>query len=245
MTRALYVPILLIVIQALNRLISSRNVGIDMKIALFAFTASLLLSACTTQHKINVEEMKFSGYLTHYEKLKPLADNTAMRWLDSDLKRYRKIYIEPINLLPGFNVSEQVSTAEATKMAQYLNQGFNDRLSKIGRLATAPGDNVLTIRPAITAITSETEELSAYQYVLPVAIARTMIKSATDRRDAIAAIYLEAQLFDGKTNYLKGEVLRKGISEQSDNKEVTQEDVKALLDSWLDFFEQQLNEIYG
>lgn len=216
-----------------------------MKIALFAVAASLLLSACTTQHKIDVEEMKFSGYLSHYEKLQPLKDETAMRWLSNDLQQYSKIYVAPVNLLPGFNVSEQVSTEEAHKIAEYLNNGFRDRLSKIGRLATAPGANVLTIKPAITAITSENEDLQAYQYVLPIAIARTMIKTATDRRDAITAIYLEAQLFDGITNSLKGEVLRKGISEQSDNKEITQKDVNELLDSWLDFFEQQLKVIYG
>ncbi len=216
-----------------------------MKIALFAVAASLLLSACTTQHKIDVEEMKFSGYLSHYEKLQPLEDETAMRWLSNDLQQYSKIYVAPVNLLPGFNVSEQVSTEEAHKIAEYLNNGFRDRLSKIGRLATAPGANVLTIKPAITAITSENEDLQAYQYVLPIAIARTMIKTATDRRDAITAIYLEAQLFDGITNSLKGEVLRKGISEQSDNKEITQKDVNELLNSWLDFFEQQLKVIYG
>mgnify|MGYP000005103428 CR=1 FL=1 len=216
-----------------------------MKIALFAVAASLLLSACTTQHKIDVEEMKFSGYLSHYEKLLPLEDKTAMRWLSNDLQQYSKIYVTPVNLLPGFNVSEQVSTEEAHKIAEYLNNGFRDRLSKIGRLATAPGPNVLTIKPAITAITSENEALQAYQYVLPIAIARTMIKTATDRRDAITAIYLEAQLFDGITNSLKGEVLRKGISEQSDNKEITQKDVNELLDNWLDFFEQQLKVIYG
>ncbi len=216
-----------------------------MKIALFAVAASLLLSACTTQHKIDVEEMKFSGYLSHYEKLQPLEDKTAMRWLSNDLQQYSKIYVAPVNLLPGFNVSEQVSTEEAHKIAEYLNNGFRDRLSKIGRLATAPGPNVLTIKPAITAITSENEELLAYQYVLPIAIARTMIKTATDRRDAITAIYLEAQLFDGITNSLKGEVLRKGISEQSNNKEITQKDVNELLDNWLDFFEQQLKVIYG
>lgn len=216
-----------------------------MKIALFAVAASLLLSACTTQHKIDVEEMKFSGYLSHYEKLQPLEDETAMRWLSNDLQQYSKIYVAPVNLLPGFNVSEQVSTEEAHKIAEYLNNGFRDRLSKIGRLATAPGANVLSIKPAITAITSENEDLQAYQYVLPIAIARTMIKTATDRRDAITAIYLEAQLFDGVTSSLKGEVLRKGISEQSDNKKITQKDVNELLNSWLDFFEQQLKVIYG
>jgi hypothetical protein len=216
-----------------------------MKIALFAVIASLLLSACTTQHKIAVEEMKFSGYLNHYEKLKPLEDETAMRWLAGDLKQYDKIYVAPIKLLPGFNASEQVTNEEADKIAEYLNQGFRDKLSKIGRLASAPGPNVLIIKPAITAITSKTEALQAYQYVLPVAIARTLIKSATDRRDAIVAIYLEAQLFDGDTNTLKGEVLRKGISEQSDNKEVTQKDVNELLDNWLNFFDQQLKVIYG
>ena len=184
-----------------------------MKIALFAVAASLLLSACTTQHKIDVEEMKFSGYLSHYEKLQPLKGETAMRWLSNDLQQYSKIYVAPVNLLPGFNVSEQVSTEEAHKIAEYLNNGFRDRLSKIGRLATAPGANVLSIKPAITAITSENEDLQTYQYVLPIAIARTMIKTATDRRDAITAIYLEAQLFDGVTSSLKGEVLRKGISE--------------------------------
>ncbi len=216
-----------------------------MKITLFFIAVSLLLSACTTQHKIDVEEMKFSGYLNHYEKLKSLEDETAMRWLSGGLKQYSKIYMEPVKLLPGFNVSEQISTEEANNIAEYLNQGFRDRLSKIGRLATATGPNILTIKPAITAITSENEALQAYQYVLPIAIARTMIKSATDRRDAITAIYLEAQLFDGSTNSLKGEVLRKGVSEQSNNKEVTQKDVNDLLDQWLEFFAQQLNVIYG
>lgn len=216
-----------------------------MKIALFAVAVSLLLSACTTQHKLAVEEMKFSGYLSHYEKLQPLEDETAMHWLSGDLKQYDKIYMAPIELLPGFNVNEQVNTEEANKIAEYLNNGFSDRLSKIGRLAIAPGPGVLTIKPAITAITSETEDLKAYQYVLPIAIARTLIKSATDRRDAVAAIYLEAQLFDGDTKTLKGEVLRKDISDQSDNEEITQEDVNDLLDDWLEFFEQQVTNIYS
>lgn len=214
-----------------------------MKVALFSIAASLLLSACTTQHKLVVEEMKLSGYLSHYEKLQPLEDETAMRWLSGDLKQYDKIYMAPIELLPGFNVNEQVNTEQAKKITEYLNNGFSDRLSKIGRLATAPGPGVLTIKPAITAITSETEQLKAHQYVLPIAIARTLIKSATDRRDAVAAIYLEAQLFDGD-NILKGEVLRKGISGQSDNEEITQEDVNGLLDDWLEFFQQQVTSIY-
>ena len=73
-----------------------------MKIALFAVAVSLLLSACTTQHKLAVEEMKFSGYLSHYEKLQPLEDETAMHWLSGDLKQYDKIYMAPIEVIAWF-----------------------------------------------------------------------------------------------------------------------------------------------
>jgi hypothetical protein len=81
------------------------------------------------------------------------------------------------------------------------------------------------------------------QYVLPAALARVLLQEATSRRPAVVAVYLEAKNFASVTGELEGEVLRKGIDKQSDNDEITQEDVEALLDDWLEFYDTGLQRM--
>ncbi|KEQ12137.1 DUF3313 domain-containing protein [Endozoicomonas numazuensis] len=207
--------------------------------------SALLLTACSTQQKIDTEEQPYSGYLEHYEKLTPIDDDTAMRWVSGDLKKYKKVYVEPIKLFPNYNATNDAQREVATKVADYLNNGFKEGLKKRGMLAEKPGPGVLVIQPAITGIVSEMKDLKPRQFVLPVAVARTLIKTATDRLDYIVALYMEVQLRDGGTGKLEGEVLRKGINKQSDNDEVTKEDVKAVLDDWLEFYNRGLDMIIG
>lgn len=133
----------------------------------------------------------------------------------------------------------------ATKVAEYLNNGFKESLKQRGMLAEKPGPGVLVIQPAITGIVSEMQDLKARQFVLPIAVARTLFKTATDQLDYIVALYLEVQLRDGETGELKGEVLRKGINKQSDNDQVTKEDVKAVLDDWLESYNLGLDSMIG
>jgi hypothetical protein len=209
--------------------------------ALLLVVVAALLSACSTQQKIDPEEQPYSGYLKHYDRLKSLDGETAMRWVSGDLKQYKKVYVEPVELFPNFDATNDAQKEVATKVADYLNNGFRQGLKERGMLADKPGPGVLVIKPAITGIVSEMKDLKPRQFVLPVAVARTLIKTATDRLDYIAALYLEIQLIDGGTGKLEGEVLRKGIDKQSDNDEITKEDVKAVLDDWLEFYNNGLD----
>lgn len=209
----------------------------------FVLISALLLTACSTQQKIDTEEQPFSGYLENYEKLTPFDDETAMRWVSADLKKYKKIYVEPVKLFPNYNATNDAQRQVANKVADYLNNGFKEGLKQRGMLAEKPGPGVLVIQPAITGIISEMKDLKPRQFVLPVAVARTLIKTATDRLDYMVALYLEVQLRDGETDRLEGEVLRKGINKQSHNDKVTKEDVKAVLDDWLDFYSRGLDKL--
>ncbi|WP_062269833.1 DUF3313 domain-containing protein [Endozoicomonas arenosclerae] len=211
----------------------------------FIALTALLLTACSTQQKIDTEEQPYSGYLEHYEKLTAFDDDTAMRWVSGDLKKYKKVYVEPVQLFPNYNATNDAQKEVATKVADYLNNGFKEGLRKRGMLADKPGPGVLVIQPAITGIVSEMKDLRPRQFVLPVAVARTLIKTATDRLDYIVALYLEVQMRDGGTGKLEGEILRKGIDKQSDNDEITREDVKAVLDDWLEFYNHGLDVMTG
>ncbi|WP_252179427.1 DUF3313 domain-containing protein [Endozoicomonas sp. 4G] len=207
--------------------------------------SALLLTACSSQQKIDTEEQPFSGHLENYERLTSFDDDTAMRWVSGDLKNYKKIYVEPVNLFPNYNATNDARHEVATKVAEYLNNGFKESLKQRGMLAEKPGPGVLVIQPAITGIVSEMQDLKARQFVLPIAVARTLFKTATDQLDYIVALYLEVQLRDGETGELKGEVLRKGINKQSDNDQVTKEDVKAVLDDWLESYNLGLDSMIG
>ena len=215
----------------------------DRLTKLFAASATVfLLSACSSQHKIESEPTAYSGYLEHYEKMVRLDSDRAMRWVSGDLKKYQKVYVEPVKLFPKYLSKDDHGEKElATQVANYLNTGFQRALKERGLLAEQPGPGVLVIQPAITGIVSEMKDLKPRQFVLPVAVARTLIKTATDRLDYVVALYFEAQLRDGQTGELKGEILRKGIDKQSDNDQATKEDVKAVLDDWLEFYSSGLD----
>ena len=214
--------------------------------ALLFLIIAVLLAACSSQQKIDPEEQPFSGYLDNYERLAPFDNDTAMRWTSGNLKGYGKVYVEPVKLFPNHSADYDDAHKETgTKVAEYLNNGFREGLRKRGMLAEQPGPGVLVIQPAITGIISEMKDLKPRQFVLPVAVARTLIKTTTDRLDYIVALYLEIQLRDGQTGRLEGEILRKGINKQSDNDEVTKEDVKAVLDDWLEFYDRGLERMTG
>lgn len=217
----------------------------SLRVALFATLSALFLAGCSTQQKIDHEEHAYSGYLKHYERMEPFDGDKAMRWVSGDLKKYDKVYVEPVELFPNFKAQNDAGKELAKRIADYLNNGFREGLAKRGKLADAPGPGVLVLKPAITGIVSETKDLKPRQYVLPVAIARTLIQTATDRRPAVVALYLEVSMEDGKTGKLEGEVLRKGLEKQSDNDKVTKDDVKALLDDWLEFYNEGLDKMFG
>ncbi len=200
-----------------------------------------LLSACTTQHF--VEEEDYSGYLEHYDRMESLDFMKASRWLSEDINNYEYIMLDDIEVFPMMTLDQEQHRNTANQVADYLNKGLREATRKHGILASTPGSGTLRISPAITGIVSETQDLRPRQLVLPVAIARTLIQTATDRRPRVVKVFLEVKLVDSQTGELKGEILRKGIDSQSDKEEVTMEDVKALLDDWLEIYEEEISKL--
>ncbi|OZG71563.1 hypothetical protein BTA51_19970 [Hahella sp. CCB-MM4] len=203
--------------------------------------STVLLNACTTQHMI--EEEDYSGYLDHYDRMESLDFMKGSRWLSDDISSYEHILLDDIKVFPMMTLDQEQHRSTANQVANYLNEGLREATEKHGILATTPGPGTLRISPAITGIVSETQDLRPRQIVLPVAIARTLIQTATDRRPQVVKVFLEVKLIDSQTGELKGEILRKGIDSQSDKEEVTMEDIKALLDDWLEIYDEQISKI--
>ena len=202
---------------------------------------SLMLIGCT-QHQLTPAD--HSGFLSNYDRLSSFDDQSTKRWVSGNIKQYQKILLAPVQVFPNHPKQnpEQIKTAEM--IASYLDQGFKNILLKHKRLATEPGDNVLIFKPAITGISSETKELLPHQYMLPVAIGRTLIQTATNRRPMMVEVFMEAQLLHSLTQNLEAEIISKGIDKQSKGQQITREDVKALLDSWLQRFDQGISQLY-
>jgi len=194
------------------------------------------LIGCSTQHRIDAQEQVFSGYLNHYQQMEPLDNQRGLRWFSGDLSEYRNVILTPVSVFPNPNLQLVEGSARAQAIASYLDDGFRKTSARVGRLAATPGQQTLRVEVAITGVFSEVQDMKPRQYVLPVALARTIIQAVTDRRPAVAVVYLETRIFDSVTGELKGELLRKGIGKQSKNTEITQADVQALLDDWLESY---------
>ena len=203
---------------------------------------SLLLMGCT-QHQISSQN--HSGYLSNYQRLTAFDDQRNKRWVSGKLQQYDKILLAPVQVFPNHpkQTPAQIKTAEM--IAEYLDRGFKNILQRNNRLATEAGAKVLLFKPAITGISSDAKELLPHQYVLPVAIGRTLIQTATDRRPKVVEVFLEAQLVNSQSQQLEAEVISKGIDKQSDGDQITQDDVKALLDDWLENFEIGLSKLFA
>lgn len=209
---------------------------------LVTILVSLGLVACASQSKINPED--FSGYLSHYERMQPLDGGKGVRWTSGDLESYKAVVVDSVKIFPNLDIQDSQRRETAKEIADYLDNGFRQALIERNRLAVEPGRNVLRIEPAITGIASVTADLKPRQYVLPVAVARTVINEALDNRPKVAVVFLEVKIYDSISGELKGEVLRKGVEKQSDSELVTKEDVKALLDDWLQIYAAGLDVMF-
>lgn len=149
--------------------------------ALLLMMFVLVLSGCTWQQKL-VHEEDYSGYLSHYERIESLEFGTAKRWVSGDLKHYKNLMIEPVQVFPMMALEATQQRDAANYIADYLSQGMNEAARKHGLLTEQAGQGSLKVVPAITGVVTDKQSLRLHQYLLPVAIARVLIQTATDRR---------------------------------------------------------------
>lgn len=209
-----------------------------MKLGLMIGTlclASLGVVGCSS----NVTQPdEYSGFLKDYSRLKEAKSPSGaevMRWVDPTLNvnKYTSVYVEPSQFYPAPQPTAKIPQSTLNGITQYYDQALKREISKSLPLASAPGPGVIVVRPAITAVSSQTEGLKAYE-IIPVALVAAAVSTATGIRDQETDLATEAVFIDGQTQDVVAQVVRKGTGKplENDSQVMTANDVKHVIDGW-------------
>ncbi|TDG02713.1 DUF3313 domain-containing protein [Paraburkholderia guartelaensis] len=119
-------------------------------LALFA-TLVLALSACSAVRPVKYSSLASSPYL----RVNPDdRDGTHMPYryaLPQDWSRYRKLILEPVQIYGGPDAEfHHVNAAECSKLAQFMQATFAERLATRFDLVNEPGADTLRVRLTLT-----------------------------------------------------------------------------------------------
>ncbi|QKE64516.1 DUF3313 domain-containing protein [Aquipseudomonas campi] len=197
--------------------------------------ASLLLSGCASTL---VEPTQYSGFLQDYSRLSEQTSPSGVkvaRWVDPnlDISRYTQVYIEPSQFHPRPQPNSRIPQATLNDVTSYYDQALRRELSKVISIADSPSSSALVIRPAITAVSAETEGLQPYE-VIPIALVLAAATTAAGQRDQQVEIATEASFVDGGSSKVVAEVVRKGAGTNLENSKqvLSANDVKPVIDGW-------------
>ena len=209
-----------------------------MKLGLMMGTlciASIGLFGCASKVQ---QPDEYSGFLKDYSRLKEAKSPSGaevMRWIDPKLNvnKYTSVYIEPSQFYPAAKPTEKIPQSTLDGITRYYDQALKRELGKSLPLASAPGPGVIVLRPAITAVSSETESLAPYEYI-PVALVAAAVSTASGIRDQETQLATEAVFIDGQNQQVVAQVVRKGIGKPLANSSqaMKPDDVKKVIDGW-------------
>ncbi|WP_434597999.1 DUF3313 domain-containing protein [Pseudomonas sp. R4-83] len=209
-----------------------------MKLAVMMGTlciATLGVMGCSSK---TVAPDEYSGFLKDYSQLKEAKSPSGaevMRWMDPklDINKYTSAYIEPSQLYPKPQPTAKIPQQTLNGITSYYDQALKREIGKSLPLATGPGPGVIVVRPAITAVSSKTEGLHAYE-VIPIALVAAAVSTASGIRDQETTLATEAVFLDGGNNGVVAQVVRKGTGTPLENSSqvMKADDVKKVIDGW-------------
>ena len=209
-----------------------------MKLAVMMSTlciATLGVVGCSSK---TVAPDEYSGFLKDYSQLREAKSPSGaevMRWIDPkiDISKFTSVYIEPTQLYPKPQPTVKIPQQTLNGITSYYDQALKRELGKSLPLASGPGPGVIVVRAAITAVSSKTEGLHAYE-VIPVALVAAAVSTASGIRDQETTLATEAVFLDGGTNKVAAQVVRKGTGKplENDSQVMKADDVKSVIDGW-------------
>ncbi|WP_423205601.1 DUF3313 domain-containing protein [Pseudomonas kribbensis] len=209
-----------------------------MKLALMMSTlciATLGVVGCSSK---TVAPDEYSGFLKDYSQLKEAKSPSGaevMRWVDPklDINKFTSVYIEPTQLYPKPQPTVKIPQQTLNGITAYYDQALKREVGKSLPLAAGPGPGVIVVRAAITAVSSKTEGLHAYE-VIPIALVAAAVTTASGSRDQETTLATEAVFIDGGNNKVVAQVVRKGTGKplENDSQVMKADDVKAVIDGW-------------
>lgn len=209
-----------------------------MKLAVMMSTlciATLGVVGCSSK---TVAPDEYSGFLKDYSQLKEAKSPSGaevMRWVDPklDINKFTSVYIEPTQLYPKPQPTVKIPQQTLNGITAYYDQALKREVGKSLPLASGPGPGVIVVRAAITAVSSKTEGLHAYE-VIPIALVAAAVTTASGSRDQETTLATEAVFLDGGNNKVVAQVVRKGTGKplENDTQVMKATDVKAVIDGW-------------
>lgn len=209
-----------------------------MKLAVMMGTlciATLGVVGCSSK---TVAPDEYSGFLKDYSQLKEAKSPSGaevMRWMDPklDINKFTSVYIEPSQLYPKPQPTAKIPQQTLNGITSYYDQALKREIGKSLPLAAGPGPGVIVVRPAITAVSSKTEGLHAYE-VIPIALVAAAVSTASGIRDQETTLATEAVFLDGGSNGVVAQVVRKGTGTPLENSSqvMKADDVKKVIDGW-------------
>ena len=209
-----------------------------MKLAVMMSTlciATLGVVGCSSK---TVAPDEYSGFLKDYSQLKEAKSPSGaevMRWVDPklDINKFTSVYIEPTQLYPKPQPTVKIPQQTLNGITAYYDQALKREVGKSLPLASGPGPGVIVVRAAITAVSSKTEGLHAYE-VIPIALVAAAVTTASGSRDQETTLATEAVFLDGGNNKVVAQVVRKGTGKplENDSQVMKADDVKAVIDGW-------------
>ncbi|WP_460410659.1 MULTISPECIES: DUF3313 domain-containing protein [unclassified Pseudomonas] len=209
-----------------------------MKLAVMMGTlcfATLAVVGCSSK---TVDPKEYSGFLKDYSQLKEAKSPSGaevMRWIDPkvDVRKFTSVYIEPTQLYPKPQPTAKISQQTLNGITSYYDQALKREIGKDLPLAAGPGPGVIVVRAAITAVSSSTEGLHAYE-VIPIALVAAAVSTASGIRDQETTLATEAVFLDGANNKVVAQVVRKGTGKplENDSQAMSTNDVKPVIDGW-------------
>jgi len=208
--------------------------------------ATLVLAGCASKVQ---QPDEYSGFLKDYSRLKEARSPSGaevMRWVDPTIKvdQYTSVYIEPSQLYPAPKPTEKIPQSTLNAITAYYDQALKREISKVLPLASAPGPGVIVVRPAITAVSSQTESLAPYEYI-PGALVAAAVTTASGIRDQETRLSTEAVFIDGNDQHVIAQVVRKGTGKSLSNASqvMKADDVKAVIDGWASDMRQSFQKV--
>ncbi|MHB2247801.1 DUF3313 domain-containing protein [Pseudomonas fitomaticsae] len=209
-----------------------------MKLAVMMSTlciATLGVVGCSSK---TVAPDEYSGFLKDYSQLREAKSPSGaevMRWIDPkiDIGKFTSVYVEPTQLYPKPQPTVKIPQQTLNGITSYYDQALKRELGKSLPLASGPGPGVIVVRAAITAVSSKTEGLHAYE-VIPIALVAAAVSTASGIRDQETTLATEAVFLDGGTNKVAAQVVRKGSGKplENDSQVMKADDVKSVIDGW-------------
>jgi hypothetical protein len=193
----------------------------------------------SSQKTAVVSDSQFSGYLVHYKDMKEVSTpsgGTALRWVSPDLKKgqYTAIIIDPVGFFPKPPLLAKVSKGRMLEAVQYLAQRAREEIGKDLKIVDKPGPGVLRWDAAITGVKAGPESASMPTHLPPSMIFTDASPTALPQQYGYV-VFLESRLVDSQSKKLIAKSVRAGVGGKmaDPNKKVLIEDIKPVLESWV------------